>query len=113
MSQFRFTCRNSYAERYTEVQVEAETLDDVIVNFEEFLRGCGYYFDGTLQLISDDMPDDHGDCGCDHAHNANHEFVAPQATGWHREWVPDTENAWGDDTDVPVIHVQDTEGGVE
>lgn len=92
MSQFRFTCRNSYAERYTEVQLEAETLDEVIENFEEFLRGCGYYFNGTLQIVPDEEQ---------------------QVPGWHREWVPDTETAWNDDADVPVIHVQDTEGGIE
>lgn len=26
------------------------TLDDVLPNIEEFLRGCGYYFDGYLTI---------------------------------------------------------------
>ena len=48
MSQFRFTCRHGDGDRYTEVQCEAEHIDEVIENFEEFLRGCGYYFSGQI-----------------------------------------------------------------
>ena len=46
MSQFSFSCYNSG--RNTTVDFEAEQLDEVIQNFEEFLRGCGYYFSGQI-----------------------------------------------------------------
>ena len=48
MSKFTFICKNE--ERSTVVSCEAEVLDEVVQNFEEFLRGCGYYFNGQLAL---------------------------------------------------------------
>jgi hypothetical protein len=28
-------------------------LPDVIKEFEHFLRGCGFYFDGSLEIVGD------------------------------------------------------------
>lgn len=47
MSQFKFSCDNQGSD-YTQVVFEAENIDEVIVRFEEFLRGCGYYFHGQI-----------------------------------------------------------------
>lgn len=46
MSHFSFSCYNSG--RNTTVEFECEHIDEVIENFEEFLRGCGYYFSGQI-----------------------------------------------------------------
>lgn len=37
----------------TEKEFDAVFLDDVILHFQEFLRGCGYYFDGEIGIISE------------------------------------------------------------
>ena len=31
-----------------------ETIDSMLLAFGEFLRGCGYIFDGTLQIVKED-----------------------------------------------------------
>jgi hypothetical protein len=36
------------------VQFEEVYLDDIIQNFESFLKGCGFHFKGHLQIVSDD-----------------------------------------------------------
>lgn len=46
MSKFSFNSYNNG--RNTTVEFEAEQIDEVIENFEEFLRGCGYYFHGQI-----------------------------------------------------------------
>lgn len=35
----------------------AEHLDDVIFSFQEFLRGCGFYFNGEVQIVDDPFVD--------------------------------------------------------
>lgn len=47
MSQFKFSCDNE-GEDYTQVVFHADNIDVVIERFEEFLRGCGYYFHGQI-----------------------------------------------------------------
>lgn len=44
---------------YTEVTVKtsAEQLTDIISAFEDYLRGCGFHFDGRLELVDDDTDD--------------------------------------------------------
>jgi len=37
--------------RTNTLQFEGEFLDGVLLEMQEFLRGCGYYFDGQLQLV--------------------------------------------------------------
>lgn len=90
MSQFKLICDNEDSHRYTQVVFKTEDLDEVLVNMEEFLRGCGYYFNGSLQLV-DDEP----------------------VTGWHKEWVPNTENPWYGEQPPDFAPVVDSEGGVE
>ena len=36
------------------VQFEAIYLDDVVQQFETFLRGSGFHFKGSLQIVRDD-----------------------------------------------------------
>lgn len=35
----------------TTVEIEAEALEDVLQAFEQFLRGSGFYFEGTLDIV--------------------------------------------------------------
>lgn len=52
MSKFTFICEESYgvaAKRI--VEFEADSLDDVLNEFEMFLRGSGFYFHGTLNVV--------------------------------------------------------------
>lgn len=35
-------------------EFRAESLNDVLENFEMFLRGSGFYFDGHLDIVEDD-----------------------------------------------------------
>lgn len=36
-----------------EHEFNEEHIDDVLMEFEHFLRGCGYYFDGHLDLVEE------------------------------------------------------------
>jgi hypothetical protein len=36
------------------IQFEEVYLDDIIQNFESFLKGCGFHFKGNLQIVNDD-----------------------------------------------------------
>lgn len=44
---------------YTETSktFDAITWDCALERFEEFLRGCGYVFNGHLELVDDSVPD--------------------------------------------------------
>jgi len=74
MSKFTFICDNSYdllggdsRLNVTTKEFEGETLTDVLEEFESFLRGCGYFFNGQLDVVEneydegidiDDAPDE-------------------------------------------------------
>ena len=56
MSKFTFVCQeeeipfvDTVSSKRT-VEFSAETLEDVVSEFENFLRGCGFYFDGHLRI---------------------------------------------------------------
>lgn len=36
-----------------EHEFNEEHIDDVLMSFEHFLRGCGYYFEGHLDLVEE------------------------------------------------------------
>ena len=35
------------------IEFEAESLSSILEQFEMFLRGCGYVFDGQLDIVND------------------------------------------------------------
>ena len=37
-----------------EIECEYECLSDVVSTFQDFLRACGYHFDGELDFVKDD-----------------------------------------------------------
>lgn len=70
MSKFTFVCQeepmpfsDSVSSKRT-VEFNADALFDVITEFENFLRGCGFAFQGQLDFVkhdweSDDIPEWH------------------------------------------------------
>ena len=38
----------------TSTEFEAHYLTDVVANFEDFLRGCGFGFDGHLDFVENE-----------------------------------------------------------
>jgi hypothetical protein len=57
MSKFTFVCEEESMPWSTSVEskhtleFKAELLDDVIKEFEMFLRGCGFNIEGELQVV--------------------------------------------------------------
>ncbi len=33
---------------------DSQTLPEIVANFEDFLRGCGFRFDGVLDFVEDE-----------------------------------------------------------
>jgi hypothetical protein len=63
MSKFTFTCvddePSAWGQRFkstTTKEFEAVTLDRILPEFETFLRGCGFEFDGHLDWYTPDEP---------------------------------------------------------
>lgn len=60
-----FTCEHYNWDDFTGKQKEPiskinfetknDNLEDVLSDFEMFLRGCGYFFDGHLDIINEDI----------------------------------------------------------
>lgn len=55
MSKFTFTCDNNTLNTPSKItnEISAILINDVIEEFERFLRGSGYYFDGHLEIVDD------------------------------------------------------------
>lgn len=54
MAKYTFICEEEYgtpAKRT--VEFEADSLNDILNEFEMFLRGSGFYFRGTLDVVND------------------------------------------------------------
>jgi hypothetical protein len=51
-----------------QMQTEAESLENVLIAFRDFLRGVGYQIDGTLEVIGEDewieSSQSEGKCAC-------------------------------------------------
>ena len=52
MSKLTFTLEDGHGRVVTHT-VEEEFLSDVVMSFQDFLRGCGYYFNGNLDFVDD------------------------------------------------------------
>lgn len=50
---FKLICEHEEGDVVTH-QFEKEFLNDVLNRMQDFLRGCGYVFDGTLDIVSED-----------------------------------------------------------
>jgi hypothetical protein len=60
MSKFTFICQEesmpwvSATEATRTVEFTGETLPDIVNEFEMFLKGCGFHFEGHLELVDYD-----------------------------------------------------------
>jgi hypothetical protein len=60
--QFKYTYNETSLEEYSPVEVTFEapgdiTLTQMLYNFQCYLRACGFVFDGSLEIVSDDHYD--------------------------------------------------------
>jgi len=57
MSKYTFICQETFRNNPSTRTVEfpATMLDDVVKEFEMFLKGCGFIFDGHLEIVQDDV----------------------------------------------------------
>jgi hypothetical protein len=58
MPKFTFICdHNDNIGDGPVITYETERLfiDDVLFDFQDFLKGCGFVFDGTVQVVEDDV----------------------------------------------------------
>jgi hypothetical protein len=59
MSKFKFVCEedaplfNSSPSSVRTVEFSAVQLDDIVEEFEMFLKGCGFHFDGRLDFVEE------------------------------------------------------------
>jgi hypothetical protein len=83
MSKFTFVCQeesmpfvHSIQSKRT-VEFNAETLDDILNEFEMFLRGAGFHFEGRLDIVNEDEWNEDND--------GVEEFETTQTGSW--EWT--------------------------
>lgn len=59
MSIYKFIKEKDETNRFDNTRVEVEVddvcLPEIIKAFEDFLRGCGFAFDGELDIVEDDL----------------------------------------------------------
>jgi hypothetical protein len=63
MSKFKFICEEAeyYSAKSTRTtEFSAVLLDDVLKEFEMFLKGCGFQFDGNLVIDQETWPVEEG-----------------------------------------------------
>jgi hypothetical protein len=77
MSKFTFVCQedampfsDSVSSKRT-VEFSADKLNTILDEFESFLRGCGFSFNGTLDFIPDDSDEV--------------QFLNEESPEWHTE----------------------------
>ena len=63
---FTFTSQfQGFGSPKTTLEFEADAIEDVVMYFEQFLRGSGYHFDGNLDLCNITEPAEHCKQDCD------------------------------------------------
>jgi hypothetical protein len=91
MSKFTFVCQeesmpfvHSIQSKRT-VEFNAETLDDILNEFEMFLRGAGFHFEGHLDFVNEDEWNEDND--------GVEEFETPQYNSFSDEQAKQRWNA--------------------
>jgi hypothetical protein len=46
--------KNQFSINRVEMSCSGESLPEILESFEDFLRGCGFIFDGNLYIVSDE-----------------------------------------------------------
>ena len=69
--QFKYTYNETDLEEFSPLEVTFEmpaeiSLTQMFNNFEQYLRACGFFFDGKLEIVKDgyDLPDEEPEYGC-------------------------------------------------
>ena len=69
--QFKYTYNETDIEEFSPLEVTFEipaevSLTQMLNNFEQYLRACGFFFDGKLAIVEDeyDLPDEESEYGC-------------------------------------------------
>lgn len=58
MSKFTLICEHDTSEMIkNSYEFNSDFLPDVLMNIENFLRGCGFVFEGQLDIINEDAED--------------------------------------------------------
>lgn len=67
MPKFLFVCElesdEDYPGRRNSVEFEADTWDEVVVEMNDFLHGCGYQFKGQLEMVQEETTMTEPACG--------------------------------------------------
>jgi DNA gyrase/topoisomerase IV subunit B len=76
--QTKFTFTSEFDTLKQTLEFRADTLDEILQNFEYFLRGCGFYFNGHLDFIDEDSvkPDTEEDELNFNDWNVNYKYVS-------------------------------------
>lgn len=58
--QFKYTYSDTHLEEFSPVEITVEapgeiTLTQMLYNFQSYLKACGFVFDGSLEIVSDDV----------------------------------------------------------
>jgi hypothetical protein len=53
MSKFTYICEHVTGEKNT-YTCDREFLPEVLADIEQFLKGCGYVFDGVVDIVNED-----------------------------------------------------------
>jgi hypothetical protein len=51
----KFTFKYELDDSKVKHTFDAEHIDDVIMFFQEFLHGCGFYFDGDVKIVKPEI----------------------------------------------------------
>lgn len=51
---FKLVCEHEEGDVVTH-EFQKVTLNDVLLRMQDFLKGCGYVFDGTLDIVPDEQ----------------------------------------------------------
>ena len=50
---FTFGAKEAFKSKDISVNFEAESIGDILSQFEDFLRGCGFILDGYLDIVDE------------------------------------------------------------
>jgi len=54
---FKLICDYENGDGLITHEFEKVLLSDVLTHMQDFLKGCGFVFDGTLDIVEEDAPD--------------------------------------------------------
>lgn len=86
--QFKYTYNETELEEFSPLEVTFEmpaeiSLTQMLNNFEQYLRACGFFFDGKVDIVQDgyDLPEEEPEGGCmaDWDENTFHEGLNEMA----------------------------------